>query len=291
MCRPGGRRCPSSTTARPSRSAASKAVRALAPTVAAEFHEDWRENFLRDQGSRAKRVKTTTDASWIAKRGTDKVDIAHTKFDDLPEDWQKENMEAAKVATNFVANHLDSLGTPQERARVLSAGAAHVHDKWLERNRWAKGGELDVPFDQLPVREELKDMAHIDAVLRQLEPTREMDYEIYASTDDVDKARGLFAASAAGSGQLSPIEKVGDVGEITRRRAGTFENGTPRYKYTGTVNVNRELPPVRGKAKGEPLLPVTPSRISNPKKRPKKKVSPTNPAKASKKTVEPDPIR
>lgn len=295
MCRPGGRRCPSSTTGRPSRSGASKAVRTLAPTVAAEFHEDWREKFLHDNGGRARRMKSTTDAAWIAKNGTDRVDIAHTRFDALPADWQAENAAAATVATNFVANHLDTLGTPRDRAKTIGAGAEHVHNEWLKRNKWAKGSDLDVPFKKLPHREQLKDMAHINAVLSHLEPSRDMDFEMFASTDDIEKARGLFAASAAGSGRLTPIEKVDDVGEITRRRAGTFEDGTLRFKYTGTVNVNRELPPVRGKAKGEPLLPVTPNPKPKPKKRTKKvstdsrAASATRTHKAAKKTVDPDP--
>lgn len=58
MCRPGGRRCPSSTTQRPSRSKAAAVVRSMAPDVAAEFHEGWRADFLRDNGKRAKRVMT-----------------------------------------------------------------------------------------------------------------------------------------------------------------------------------------------------------------------------------------
>lgn len=41
-------------------------------------------------------------------------------------------------------------------------------------------------------------------------------------------------------------EKVGDVLELKRSRAGKFEDGTPRYKYTGRVRVDREpLPKVR----------------------------------------------
>ena len=267
MCRPGGRRCPSSTMNRPSRSKAAAAVRSFAPDVAAEFHEDWRSTFLHDNGKRAKRVKTTTDAEWIAKNGTDKVDIAHTPFSKLPEDWKAENLAAAEVATGFVANHLAELGTPRERAKTIKDGASHIHDQWLKRNAWAKGGELDVPFKKLPHSEQLKDMVQIDAVLAQLEPTRDVDYEMYASTDDVDKAKGLFAASLAGSGKLTSRENV-DAGsvELKRRRAGTFEDGTPRWKYTGTATVQRDpLPKVRGETPELRTMPKKKAPAPSPK--------------------------
>jgi threonine/homoserine/homoserine lactone efflux protein len=32
-----------------------------------------------------------------------------------------------------------------------------IHVKWLERNAWAKGGELDKPYAQLPEPEKQKD--------------------------------------------------------------------------------------------------------------------------------------
>lgn len=240
MCRTGGRRCPSSTTNRPSRSKAAAVVRSLAPTVAAEFHEDWRQDFLRTNGARAKRMKPTTDTAWVTKHGTDKVDIAHTSFAELPSDWQAENLAAAQVATGFVANHLNALGTPRERAKVIKDGAAHIHDEWLKRNTWAKGGELDVPFKKLPHHEQLKDMAQVDTVLAQLEPSREMDYAMYTVLMPEERVQGLFAANVAGSGLLTEREKVGDVLELKRTRAGKFEDGTPRYKYTGTVRVDRE---------------------------------------------------
>ena len=271
MCRAGGRRCPSSTTNRPSRSKAAAAVRSMAPDIAAEFHEDWRADFLHDNGKRAKRVKTTTDAAWIANNGTDQVDIAHTPFSELPDDWKAENLAAAKVATGFVANHLPELGTPRKRAKVIADGAAHIHEQWLKRNTWAKGGELDVPFKKLPHKEQLKDMVQIDTVLAQLEPTRDVGYEMYASTDDVNKAKGLFAASLAGSGKLTSREMVGARGvSVKRRRAGTFEDGTPRWKYTGTATVHRDPLP-----KGRDTAPTRKPTPSPEKARASKKEAPT----------------
>lgn len=33
-----------------------------------------------------------------------------------------------------------------------------IHNEWLKRNTWAKGGELDVPFAKLPQNEQRKDI-------------------------------------------------------------------------------------------------------------------------------------
>ena len=41
-----------------------------------------------------------------------------------------------------------------------------VHEKWLERNDWAKDGELGVSYDQLPEDEKVKDRAQIEAAIR-----------------------------------------------------------------------------------------------------------------------------
>ena len=57
-----------------------------------------------------------------------------------------------------------------------------IHDAWLSRNEWAKGGELDVPFTQLSAEEQDKDLAQYSLGLEQ---TREQDpdkatYEAHA---------------------------------------------------------------------------------------------------------------
>jgi hypothetical protein len=58
------------------------------------------------------------------------------------------------VATELVTSHRNSeVITPDKVEEIASI----VHDKWLERNEWAKGGELDVPYEQLPEDEKAKD--------------------------------------------------------------------------------------------------------------------------------------
>ncbi len=39
----------------------------------------------------------------------------------------------------------------------IEQGSTIIHINWLERNSWAKGGELDKPYAQLPEPEKQKD--------------------------------------------------------------------------------------------------------------------------------------
>ena len=127
-----------------------------AESVASLLHEDWRLTRLQEDGSFEPRVKGTKDEAWIQTHGTDQVDIANTGYQDLPEDWKAENKAAGAV----VADLLAELGTdvdlfnPEQRTVV----GDKIHDEWLSRNEWAKGGDLDVPFDQLPADEQAKDL-------------------------------------------------------------------------------------------------------------------------------------
>ena len=50
-----------------------------------------------------------------------------------------------------------SLEDHEQRSSVGSI----IHAAWMSRNEWAKGGELDVPFDQLPPAEQAKDINQV----------------------------------------------------------------------------------------------------------------------------------
>lgn len=127
------------------------------------------------------RVKQTTDQEWIAKHGTDQVDIANTHYNDLPRDWQKENYESARSAIDAVhaawreasdeARDFER-GFPSKAAAlreeiIVDRIAPIIHEEWRKRNTWladhlAEHGEphpQDVPFDQLPEEEKEKDRA------------------------------------------------------------------------------------------------------------------------------------
>jgi hypothetical protein len=128
--------------------------------LAAKFHENWRKTRLRDDGSYEPRQKQTRDESWIeAHGGADVVDIANTSYEDLPADWQAENRAAAEVVVGIIDEHA---GVPDlSDARQRNEIGNIIHKAWLERNTWATGGDLDVPFSDLPIEEQDKDIEQI----------------------------------------------------------------------------------------------------------------------------------
>lgn len=159
MCRTGGRRCPSSHGNRPSRSAEAVAIRGLTPGVAEILHNHKRAQFIAANGEDAVDLQTTTDPAYIIQNGGDLVDVSGSGFAELPADWQREDLLSARSVTNYVANN----GMPRTQ-KERRAAAAHVHEDWLRRNRSAKGGPLDRPFDKLPKKERDRYMSQFDMV-------------------------------------------------------------------------------------------------------------------------------
>lgn len=124
-------------------------------SMASDLHEEWRRPRSLEFEPR---IKKTTDEKWIKENGTDQVDIANTDFNDLPSDWQEENMAAAVAVTNAV-----------EQSPTVESAAAKVHDAWLDRHgreEWVKEAGLDVPYDQLPAEEKEKDRSQVMTMLR-----------------------------------------------------------------------------------------------------------------------------
>lgn len=133
-----------------------EAIASIKNTVASKLHEDWRKTRLNEDGSFEPRLKKTSDQKWINDHeGIDEVDIANTSYEDLPSDWQAENATAGEVvATELVIAKRNGEEMTPEMVEMI---ASIVHDKWLQRNEWAKGGELDVPYAELPEEEKAKD--------------------------------------------------------------------------------------------------------------------------------------
>jgi hypothetical protein len=127
--------------------------------LATALHEDWRKTRRQEDGTFEPRIKPTKDEAWIALHGTYKVDIANTTYPELPSDWQAENKAAAEVVVGIMteANGVVDLTNPEQRNAV----GVRIHNAWLSRNEWAKGGNLDVPFDQLPPDEQAKDLDQV----------------------------------------------------------------------------------------------------------------------------------
>src|SRR3989344_5653199 len=132
--------------------AKTEAVTALASTL----HENWRKTRLNDRGEYDPRIKPTRDEVWVEAHGTDQVDIANTAYEDLPVDWQAENKAAAEVVVGILDESNGNLDLSNTEAR--SQVGQTVHKAWLSRNEWAKGGELDKPFEELPPEEQAKDI-------------------------------------------------------------------------------------------------------------------------------------
>ncbi len=139
--------------------ASQEAIDHAVAALGSAFHEDWRKTRTNEDGTFEPRVKTTKDESWIEANGTDQVDIANTTYEGLPSDWQGENKAAAEVVVGvFNKNNGNiDLDNPDTRNTV----GEQIHAAWLSRNEWAKGGDLDVPFADLPVEEQNKDLDQV----------------------------------------------------------------------------------------------------------------------------------
>lgn len=259
MCRPGGRRCPSSLSKshnghRPSRSAKAVAVRALAPVVAEELHEAWRAGY--DRRTYGDRVETTTDAAYIREHGSDKVILNKTALSELPPDVAARcSLGDAKSALGYVSNNLAEEDKLRTGKRARAQAGEKLHEEWLQRNKWATNHEeFSHGFKKAPEDHQAALMSHLDAGLAQLEPVTNKTMDVYMSTDDPIGAAGLFTASAAADLGLNPGEKVIGVENLKRRRHGTFEDGTPRWKWSGDAIVKR--PPLVEKKPRKPRQAV-----------------------------------
>jgi len=114
MCRPGGRRCPSSSVARPSRSKEARAIRAAAPRVASSL-------------TVALDSQQTTDPSYIARSGTSQVFVKAVPFEYLPSEVREPALRAAKAATFLVGQHAGELNK-FEGKRMRASAVKHIEN-------------------------------------------------------------------------------------------------------------------------------------------------------------------
>ena len=136
-----------------------KAFELAVAILGSRLHEDWRKTRLNEDGSYEPRIKQTSDQEWISKNGTIEVDIANTTYDNLPEDWRGENKAAAAVIVGIFDeyNGVVELDNPIIRSRVGNK----VHDAWLDRNgAWAPESQK-MPFDDLSIEEQEKDLDQV----------------------------------------------------------------------------------------------------------------------------------
>lgn len=141
----------------------------FAQKMGSYLHEEWRKTRLKEDGTYEPRMKKSKDDAWTEKHGTDDVDIANTSFEDLPSNWQYENLEAAKVAVDLVYEKVVS--GEEITPEMIEEMSSVVHEKWLERNDWVYGKEYGNPvlaqaYEALPEEEKAKDRAQIEAAIR-----------------------------------------------------------------------------------------------------------------------------
>lgn len=128
--------------------------------VASTFHDKWRENRLYKP-----MIEKSEDEDWTKRHWTDLVDIANTKFEDLPNNWKYENFEAAKVAVDLVyekvVNWLEiTPGMIEKMSKI-------VHEKRLERNwiEWSFENQR-VDYKELSEEEKAKDRVQIEIAIQ-----------------------------------------------------------------------------------------------------------------------------
>jgi hypothetical protein len=124
--------------------------------LASKLHDVWRKPRKKADGTYNIKIKITKDPEWIKLHNNiNEIDIANTNYEDLPSDWKKENLASAIIATNII---YDAIKNKTKIDEVFIENASSIiHDEWLKRNTWSKGGELDVPYSKLPEIEKAKD--------------------------------------------------------------------------------------------------------------------------------------
>ena len=145
---------------------------ALSYSLGSDMHEVWRNSRKRDDGTYEPRIKKSKDEAWNQIHGTDEVDIANCTFEELPSNWQYENLEAGKVAISLVYEKI--LNGEQFTKEDIDKMASYIHDEWLKRNNWVfdpKYGDpkLAVPYSELSQEEKNKDITQFAPACNKVE--------------------------------------------------------------------------------------------------------------------------
>ena len=103
--------------------------------VGSRLHDEWRSSRKLEDGTYNPRWKVTTDESYkpidgksrVNENGEIEVDIANLSFNELPKDWQKENLEAGLAVVPIVGNK------EELNAEEMEEAASKVHNEWCDR--------------------------------------------------------------------------------------------------------------------------------------------------------------
>lgn len=180
---------------------------ALSYSMGADLHEAWRAS--RSVEKYEPRMKKSKDEKWNQEHGTDDVDIANLTFSELPSNWQYENLEAAKVA---VAQVFEKIMSGEEiTPEVIEQMSSEVHEEWLKRNDYARGGDLDVPYDVLPEEEKAKDRVQIMQAIEKVQAYQrgEIDIDIiieeYGLTVEPEEIGITEATKGVKQGEMNKV--------------------------------------------------------------------------------------
>ena len=140
--------------------------------LAVAFHDTWRNSRLTETGGYLPKIEITEDKLWIESHGTDKLDLANTNYQDLPEDWKTENRDAAATIVSIIDRYDGNidLTNPIQRSEI----GREVHDAWLQRNKAVfhthniEPGQT-VTFGELPPQEQEKDLEQVIVGLKLFE--------------------------------------------------------------------------------------------------------------------------
>ncbi|WP_228001792.1 hypothetical protein [Nocardia australiensis] len=128
----------------------------LIEELASRLHEVWRRPRLLADGRYEPRIKTTSDAGWTTRHGTDTVDIANCFYRELPREFKSENLESARVGVSSVLEELRA-GRDPAHPDFVEYASRQVHDAWLDRNgSWAPWNQK-LPYRWLSEEEKQKD--------------------------------------------------------------------------------------------------------------------------------------
>lgn len=133
--------------------------------VASIFHEKRRENRLLDNWKYKPMIEKSEDEGWTKLHWTDVVDIANTKFEDLPLNRKYENLEAAKVAVDLVYEKI--VNKEKIDSEMIEEMSKIVHGKWFERNgvQWSFENQR-VVYQKLSEEEKEKDRIQIQLAIQ-----------------------------------------------------------------------------------------------------------------------------
>lgn len=136
-------------------------IQSITEKIWSKFHEERRKSMIKSDWTYESRIENTADKERINKHNWEtKVDIINTKFEDLPNDRKKENLEAAKVAVKLVYEKI----TNWEKITVetIEEMSEIVHNERLKRNWITWSFEIQrVEYKDLSEEEKAKDRNQI----------------------------------------------------------------------------------------------------------------------------------